>query len=156
MQTYFAFIFPEHSQRLAFFGEQALYRKGAGGFWEFDPDLVTEAAFSSLVSAEMPNCFVTGVRDHFRLRKEALLLSRVPDKGNRGSSNFFLREEVLAKLEKMSRRKNVLAQVLHMMPTLEFALNSEQQQIMDGADNLFILGRSGTGKTTSTVLRFFC
>lgn len=43
-----------------------------------------------------------------------------------------------------------------MLPTLQSSLNVNQQKIMSAKNNLFILGRSGTGKTTTTVLRFFC
>lgn len=43
-----------------------------------------------------------------------------------------------------------------MLPIVEMKLNSQQQLILNSSESLFILGRSGTGKTTTTVLRFFC
>ena len=49
-----------------------------------------------------------------------------------------------------------MAQVLKMLPVVNLDLNKDQKQILNSTRNLFILGRSGTGKTTTTILRFFC
>ena len=43
-----------------------------------------------------------------------------------------------------------------MLPIVDMKLNQRQVSILNSVENLFILGRSGTGKTTTTVLRFFC
>ena len=53
-------------------------------------------------------------------------------------------------------QKQKLQKTLELLPTLEVALNYQQYKILNAADNMFILGRSGTGKTTTTVLRIFC
>lgn len=58
----------------------------------------------------------------------------------------------LARFERSQR----LSKVLQMLPIVEMKLNSNQQKILNSPENLFILGRSGTGKTTTTILRFFC
>ena len=58
----------------------------------------------------------------------------------------------LARFERSQR----LSKVLQMLPIVEMKLNSNQQAILNSPENLFILGRSGTGKTTTTILRFFC
>ena len=58
-------------------------------------------------------------------------------------------------LQKFERGQR-LGKVLQMLPIVKMALNSNQQRILNSPENLFILGRSGTGKTTTTVLRFFC
>jgi len=60
--------------------------------------------------------------------------------------------QALQKFEKSQR----LSKVLQMLPIVEMRLNSHQERILNSTENLFILGRSGTGKTTTTVLRFFC
>ena len=62
---------------------------------------------------------------------------------------------MLSKLSKSMERSR-LSKILSILPTLDIKLNFEQMKILNTNENLFILGRSGTGKTTTTVLRFFC
>lgn len=67
------------------------------------------------------------------------------------SSSYF----AVRALRKFEERQK-LSKVLEILPTLQIKLNLDQQRIMNSTNDLFILGRSGTGKTTTTVLRFFC
>ena len=52
--------------------------------------------------------------------------------------------------------KQKLQKTLELLPTLEIQLNYDQLKILNSTDNMFVLGRSGTGKTTTTILRIFC
>ncbi|CDW72543.1 lupus brain antigen [Stylonychia lemnae] len=48
-----------------------------------------------------------------------------------------------------------LVQILDLMPTLDIKLSKLQKNIVSSNQNLLCLGRSGTGKTTTSVLRLF-
>jgi ABC-type taurine transport system ATPase subunit len=41
------------------------------------------------------------------------------------------------------------------MPTLAIKLSKQQKTVVASAENMLCLGRSGTGKTTTSVLRLF-
>ena len=62
--------------------------------------------------------------------------------------------EVVSKLDKEENTQK-LAQILDMMPTLNIKLNQHQKSVVASNNNLLCLGRSGTGKTTTSVLRLF-
>lgn len=61
---------------------------------------------------------------------------------------------VVEKLDKV-QHTNKLTQILDMMPTLNIKLNQHQKNVVASNHNLLCLGRSGTGKTTTSVLRLF-
>jgi hypothetical protein len=48
-----------------------------------------------------------------------------------------------------------LVQILDLMPTLQIKLSEVQKKVVASNQNLLCLGRSGTGKTTTSVLRLF-
>lgn len=151
--TRFSFKFKGHVRDIGFLCEKVCYAKSSKtGFWEFKPQLATDETFRAFVDNSMPQWFVAGVKTYFR--RERLLLSRFTQKHSH--NGFAVKEETIQKMEKQCKTSNLIGQVLQMLPTLQSSLNSNQQKIMNAKDNLFILGRSGTGKTTTTVLRFFC
>lgn len=60
----------------------------------------------------------------------------------------------MSKLDKEESTQK-LVQILDMMPTLNIKLNQYQKNIIASNHNLLCLGRSGTGKTTTSILRLF-
>ena len=70
-------------------------------------------------------------------------------------TGFENRYQLISQVEKFEKTRG-MAQVLKMLPVVNLDLNKDQKQILNSTRNLFILGRSGTGKTTTTILRFFC
>jgi len=48
-----------------------------------------------------------------------------------------------------------LVQILEIMPTLHIKLSHLQKTVVASSQNMLCLGRSGTGKTTTSVLRLF-
>lgn len=57
----------------------------------------------------------------------------------------------LAEKDNSSKLLNILKQI----PNLDINLSPLQESVVTSNDNLLCLGRSGTGKTTSSVLRLF-
>ena len=53
-------------------------------------------------------------------------------------------------------QRNRLSKILKVLPIVDTHLNIDQTRILNSLDNLFIMGRSGTGKTTTILLRAFC
>jgi len=68
----------------------------------------------------------------------------------------YTNQDKILEVQERVQKSQALSKVLAMLPIVRVQLNSNQQQILNSPNNLFILGRSGTGKTTTTVLRFFC
>ena len=48
-----------------------------------------------------------------------------------------------------------LVDIINMLPTLNINLSEYQKKVVSSNQNLLCLGRSGTGKTTTSVLRLF-
>jgi hypothetical protein len=48
-----------------------------------------------------------------------------------------------------------LLSIIDQIPNLDIKLSTLQQAVVSSSENLLCLGRSGTGKTTSSVLRLF-
>lgn len=48
-----------------------------------------------------------------------------------------------------------MLQILEQIPNLDLQLNALQKAVVVSTKDLLCLGRSGTGKTTSSVLRLF-
>lgn len=62
--------------------------------------------------------------------------------------------KVLNQMDKENTSKK-LVQILDLMPTLQIKLSEVQKKVVASNQNLLCLGRSGTGKTTTSVLRLF-
>lgn len=62
--------------------------------------------------------------------------------------------KVLNQMDKENTSKK-LVQILDLMPTLQIKLSDVQKKVVASNQNLLCLGRSGTGKTTTSVLRLF-
>ncbi len=60
-------------------------------------------------------------------------------------------------VKKLSSEQNVekLLSIIEQIPNLDIKLSALQQAVVSSSENLLCLGRSGTGKTTSSVLRLF-
>jgi len=60
-------------------------------------------------------------------------------------------------VKQLSSEKNVdkLLTIIDQIPDLDIKLSTLQQAVITSRENLLCLGRSGTGKTTSSVLRLF-
>ena len=60
-------------------------------------------------------------------------------------------------VKKLSSEQNVekLLSIIDQIPNLDIKLSALQQAVVSSSENLLCLGRSGTGKTTSSVLRLF-
>ena len=69
-----------------------------------------------------------------------------------GYATYQQTNKALRRLE----RGGKINDILRMLPIIDIELNSGQKKILNAQKDLFILGRSGTGKTTTTVLRAFC
>jgi hypothetical protein len=65
-----------------------------------------------------------------------------------------VQNKVLNQMDKEQTSKK-LVQILDLMPTLQIKLSPIQQKVVASNQNLLCLGRSGTGKTTTSVLRLF-
>ena len=52
--------------------------------------------------------------------------------------------------------RHSLTKILKVLPIVDTRLNYSQERILNSLRNLFIMGRSGTGKTTTILLRAFC
>jgi hypothetical protein len=62
--------------------------------------------------------------------------------------------KVLNQMDKENTSKK-LVEILDLMPTLQIKLSEVQKKVVASNQNLLCLGRSGTGKTTTSVLRLF-
>ena len=63
-------------------------------------------------------------------------------------------ERIINKLSVGRQNKNLL-EILRKMPNLDLTLSEQQEEVVTSTTNMLCLGRSGTGKTTSSVLRLF-
>jgi Cdc6-like AAA superfamily ATPase len=62
--------------------------------------------------------------------------------------------KILQKMQQEDTPDKLLT-ILKQIPSLDINLSPLQESVVTAKDNLLCLGRSGTGKTTSSVLRLF-
>lgn len=89
-------------------------------------------------------------------------------KFNKETKRFFYKDEFTNIQDKFSRANDAIVEtvsdekgaeqllkLIKSIPSLKFKLTIEQEKMISTPNNLLCLGRSGTGKTTSSALRLF-
>lgn len=72
------------------------------------------------------------------------------------SADFkFAKDSILKRMEGSKNNRMMLLKLLRSIPTLKILPSEVQARVITAGDNLLCLGRSGTGKTTITILRLF-
>lgn len=136
--------------------ERQCYEQEADGYWRFQKSKVTEDAFEEFKVDSMPDSYIEAASKAFYSDKNEICVAQKGQyfavKEHIGWANRQTSMNQLARFETSQK----LGQVLEKLPIVNMHLNSNQMKILNSPGDLFILGRSGTGKTTSTILRFFC
>ena len=145
--------FKSEFHNTSFIFEKVAYDRDEDGFWRFQPHLATQENFAKWRKETMPDDYAREAERQFGQECLVYQLKNFTNFDNsRGYENEKQTMEALQRFERSQR----LDKVLQMLPIVDMQLNQRQVSILNSVENLFILGRSGTGKTTTTVLRFFC
>mmetsp|Transcript_18087 Transcript_18087/g.22612 ORF Transcript_18087/g.22612 Transcript_18087/m.22612 type:complete len:114 (-) Transcript_18087:58-399(-) len=105
----------------------------------------------------MPDSYVESAREAFEgSHDDILLIQDAPKFTPLTENKGYVSHDATIKAQLRFEERHRLGKILQMLPIIKMQLNSGQSQILNSLEDLFILGRSGTGKTTTTVLRAFC
>lgn len=141
------------------FEEHSCYdRDPDTGLWRFNQLKATPEVFSAWCVDSMPDAYVASAREAFEGGYDDILLLQNAPKFQplAEERSGWVHHAAAMKAQQRFEQRHRLGKILQMLPIIKMQLNSGQTRILNSLENLFILGRSGTGKTTTTVLRAFC
>jgi transcriptional regulator with GAF, ATPase, and Fis domain len=100
--------------------------------------------------------------EHFDFDPETRNYTLPEDKLAKDTLQFTMEQEEITQADlsiqkkQFSKNNNTyLLDIIRTVPTLSIDLNEDQMKVIVSKSNVLCLGRSGTGKTTICVLRFF-
>ena len=158
LEVIFSFKFTRNDSKIYFFPFQKLcYDRADDGYYKLNADKMTEEVFKAWRIDSMSDDYVDSAWKVFSsLPEDIFVLQPMSQFKPLAQDAGYSNHADTLRVQERFLQNNRLGKILQMLPMLNISLNSNQARILNAPVNMFILGRSGTGKTTTTVLRAFC